>query len=721
MGPQWWAMGQELIRTEPVVARTIDEIDVHFKRIAGWSLREAMTATEADSRMERTEVAQTANFALQAALTALWDSYGIRPVAVVGHSVGEVASGYIAGVYSLEEAVTISYHRSRLQQTTAGLGSMLAVGLPEAGALELLPGSPGVSIAAINSFNAVTLSGDTAQLREIAAVLEKREIFNKFLRVEVAYHSPQMDPLEEELATVLSGLVPKPADAPLSTAYGKLVPSEKWGADYWWRNVRQPVRFAAAMQAMFEDGYTSFVEVGPHPVLGNSIKECAAQLEQKVTCFTSLRRKEPENRQIMQALSELYCAGFCPIGRRSPPGMGALFRGLNILGSGSNTGWNLSARERRGWELLARCTQPISDRTDALLGSQINRNYFPFLFDHGVQNQTVFAGMGYIEAAITLNSHINKTPVVILENVSLEKVLIIDYSKLQYLLSEYFLMMGGSLFPAGWRARRRVSSGSARGGCIRNRATDVEKLEGVGAFRAACPKAVAIEEFYKDLSGRGLHYGPTFRPTTDVQVGDACFFIKIDSSNAQGEEDHLLHPTLFDAAIQPVLYCSAPNRVICPLSIEQFRYFSRPDSAECYAYGRLVRQTDTMVVADVWLMDSAGVVHAAARNMACQVIETGDAGEEADVFYLPEWKLSQIDLRDEADGSQVIIFADAAGSDLALADELEARLKGARKVVTDLSGSAGFGKCAMKELLEKNGHKQRKNLVVLWEPNRARR
>ncbi len=191
MGPQWWGMGQELVNTQPIVAQTLDEIDAIFQPLSGWSLKEAMMAGEATSRMARTELAQPANFALQVALTRLWASYGIHPAAVVGHSVGEVASSYVAGVYTLEEAVRVSYYRSQLQQSAAGQGAMLAVGLAEADALALLSDAPGVSIAAINSFNAVTLSGDTDQLNAIAVRLEGRGVFHKFLRVEVAYHSPR--------------------------------------------------------------------------------------------------------------------------------------------------------------------------------------------------------------------------------------------------------------------------------------------------------------------------------------------------------------------------------------------------------------------------------------------------------------------------------------------------------------------------------------------------
>ena len=129
MGPQWWGMGRELLREEPIFRAAMERIDALFRPQAGWSLLDEFAVDETNSRMTQTLVAQTANFALQAALTDLWRSWGVEPAAVVGHSVGEVAAAYAAGVLSLEDAMRVSFHRARLQATVVGGGKMLAVGL----------------------------------------------------------------------------------------------------------------------------------------------------------------------------------------------------------------------------------------------------------------------------------------------------------------------------------------------------------------------------------------------------------------------------------------------------------------------------------------------------------------------------------------------------------------------------------------------------------------
>src|SRR5919197_404466 len=151
MGQQWWAMGRELLAQEPVFRRAMEEVSGLFDRLAGWSLLGELTADEQTSRIQQTDVGQPAIFALQVALAALWRSWGVEPAAVLGHSAGEMAAVYIAGIFSLEDAVRVPFHRSRLQFRTAGQGAMLAVGLSREeadGLVHLHRGA--ISIAAVN-------------------------------------------------------------------------------------------------------------------------------------------------------------------------------------------------------------------------------------------------------------------------------------------------------------------------------------------------------------------------------------------------------------------------------------------------------------------------------------------------------------------------------------------------------------------------------------------
>jgi acyl transferase domain-containing protein/acyl carrier protein len=716
MGPQWWGMGQELIRAGGVVTDTISEIDGIFQNLAGWSLVEAMMAPEGASRMAHTDLAQPANFAIQAGLTRLWESYGIRPAAVVGHSVGEVASAYAAGVYTLEEAILVSYQRSRLQQSMAGRGAMLAAGIPESEAEKLIEGYPGVSVAAVNSFSAVTLSGDEAQLKEIAGLLEAREIFHKFLRVEVAYHSPQMDPLEDELLSCLAGLQPKPATLPLySTAYGKIVPGDEWTAAYWWRNVRQPVHFAAAAEALMKDGFADFLEVGPHPVLGNSLKECAAALDQKIHCFPSLRRAEPEHPRLLLTLGELYCAGYMPAWKRLAPLTGHFLPAPQYPWQ-KQLCWNESDRSkmerfgRPGPVYLNRTVEGPSPCWEV----EVNKNYFPFLFDHRVQDQTVFAGMGYIEAAISLSRQVHDKPAVVLENVGFERVLVVDYSTLQYLVTEFEPNAGRfnvySRVVGGDDAMERHCTGRM----LPLSAPEPGRLD-PAELRGRCPDLVEPEAFYERLRRRDLNYGPAFRPVLEMALGENRFLARIDASSVQGETDHPLHPILFDAALQAVIFCAGRDRLFVPSSFGEFTYFDRVETPVCHAYGEFVRRTETHLVANVWLLDADGRVCVQSRDIALQFVDTKARPEEAKLYYELEWRSAPLDEPSLSDGADLLVLADEEDSDVELARAIAARLPGSELKIRD-GAAEGFGEAEIAETPASG----RSHLLVLWGSGPAR-
>ena len=275
MGSQWWGMGRQLYQKEPVFRKVIEDCDILFKRLTNeWSLIGELLADEEASRINETRISQPCIFSVQAALYVLWHSWGIVPDAVIGHSVGEVAAYYAAGVLSLEDAVTVCFHRSRLQQLKAGQGGMLVVGIPIDKADELVGKfTDKVSVAAVNSKDSLTLAGDMETLEEISTLLEKENKFARFLKVEVPYHSPVMDSIVLELQECLSGITPHAGNkSVVSTVTGGIIDGRQINAAYWAQNVRKPVLFAAAFSQLLETGFDKFIEISAHPVLAASIK-----------------------------------------------------------------------------------------------------------------------------------------------------------------------------------------------------------------------------------------------------------------------------------------------------------------------------------------------------------------------------------------------------------------------------------------------------------------
>ncbi|WP_397545459.1 type I polyketide synthase [Saccharopolyspora gloriosae] len=311
MGPQWWAMGRELMDAEPVYREAIERCDAEIRALAGWSLLDELRAGEAESRMGETWLAQPANFAVQVGLSALWRHHGVRPDAIVGHSTGEIAAFYEAGVYTLRDAVTVAIHRSRLQQKLVGTGTMLAAGLPEDEALRrILPHGDRVSVAAVNGPATVTLAGDEDVLLGLAAELEAERIFARMLDVRVPYHSARMDPIKDELLSSLSGIRPREAQVPLHlTGMEAVAHGPELDADYWWHNVRDSVRFRPAIDRLVDDGHRVFLEIGPHPVLSHPVRECSADKQIDVTTLPSIRRREAEVERFLTSLAALHARG----------------------------------------------------------------------------------------------------------------------------------------------------------------------------------------------------------------------------------------------------------------------------------------------------------------------------------------------------------------------------------------------------------------------------
>jgi malonyl CoA-acyl carrier protein transacylase/NAD(P)-dependent dehydrogenase (short-subunit alcohol dehydrogenase family)/SAM-dependent methyltransferase/acyl carrier protein len=305
-------MGRELLEQGGVFAETVERCEDLLKGYVGWSVVEEMKAEESRSRLEETEVAQPAIFAMQMGLTALWRSWGVEPDAVVGHSVGEVAAATVAGVLSLEEAVKVIFHRGRVMQQATGLGRMVEVEVSEGEVQSWLRGrEERISVAAANTAQSVVLSGDREALGEVVEALERAGVHCQEVPVNYAFHSSQMEPYRAEVIASLEGLRTGRATIPIiSTVTGESTKECCFDGEYWWRNIRQSVRFAAAMDALLESGISLFVEVGPHPVLSGSMTECLEHREREGTVLPSLRRGRDGRATQLSSLGALYVKGF---------------------------------------------------------------------------------------------------------------------------------------------------------------------------------------------------------------------------------------------------------------------------------------------------------------------------------------------------------------------------------------------------------------------------
>ncbi|MFY9767382.1 MAG: type I polyketide synthase, partial [Mycobacterium sp.] len=281
-GSQWAQMGAELLATEPVFAATVAQAEPVIARESGFSVTEAMSAPQIVTGQDRI---QPTLFTMQVALAATMKAYGVRPSAVIGHSLGEAAAAVVAGALSLEDGARVVCGRSRLMSRIAGAGATASVELPAQQVLSELTarGVNDVVVAVVASPQSTVIAGATQTVRDLVAAWEQREVMAREVPTDVAFHSPQVDPILDELTDALAELNPMTPEIPFysATLYD---PREQpvCDAGYWVTNVRRMVRFATAVQAALEDGYRVFAELAPHPLLTHALEQTARSLDMPV-------------------------------------------------------------------------------------------------------------------------------------------------------------------------------------------------------------------------------------------------------------------------------------------------------------------------------------------------------------------------------------------------------------------------------------------------------
>jgi NADPH:quinone reductase-like Zn-dependent oxidoreductase/malonyl CoA-acyl carrier protein transacylase len=324
-GAQWAQMGRELMTSHPVFANTINAAATILSNLgAEFSLVEELSKSKDESDINLPHISQPLCTALQLALTDLLSSWGVRPSAVTGHSSGEIAAAYSTGAITLEEAMAAAYHRghvaSKIKVEHPKLrGGMLAVGAgpTEVRAIIKSASLSGVDVACENSPNSVTVSGDESTLDELAVLLEAQGLFNRKLRVDVAYHSFHMQLGADEYMGKIKSISPKLTDGVefFSSLRGqKLESTLSLDSSYWVGNLVEPVRFSSALQALYTDVKPNvIVEIGPHSALEGPIKQILKGISREaashVKYCTSLVRNQNATVTALNLAGTLFVGG----------------------------------------------------------------------------------------------------------------------------------------------------------------------------------------------------------------------------------------------------------------------------------------------------------------------------------------------------------------------------------------------------------------------------
>ena len=616
-GSQWEGMGRRLLAAEPVFRDTVREVDAIFSRYAGYSIEEKFASEHSPAGYEFTEIAQPALFALQVGLTELLRTRGIVPAAVAGHSVGEVAAAWACGALTLEQAVQVIYQRSQLQGATKGAGQMTAVGLSEGAVCELLRNAglaEALAIAGVNSPHNVTIAGEISALAALEAALSERKAPYKRLDLDYAFHSPAMDRIEASIVAALADLRPGSARIPFHSAVtGGAVAGSELGADYWWRNIREPVRFEAAVRSMLAQDARVFLEVGPHALLRGYITGCLADAKLQGRVIPTLLRGDDDPRRIWSAACQAAIAG-------ARIEWEALFPERGQYIELPTYPWQ---RERYWHEVSAESYQRLHRRREhPLLGHRLHEEAWawenhidtllcPALADHVIGDATVMPGTGYVEMALAAARLWQGGDSIEIEQLEIHAPLLLTdaSSKIVRFAIDVpdgrFTIRSRDQGSADWTAHAvgRIS----------------QEPHGAGQ-----PPPLALPSRAPDFSGAdhdrltrsvGLDYGPAFQALDAIWVedGSTCARFRIPAVIEEDLERLHLHPALLDCTFQLIIqllkdeYVAHTGTVYVPAKIARLHLRAgraRPHMARA----TLRRCSPQSITASFILYDAGGAV-----------------------------------------------------------------------------------------------------------------
>jgi acyl transferase domain-containing protein/acyl carrier protein len=617
-GTHWAGMGKALLAREPVFAAAIDAWDREQGAHVSWRLRDLLEQAVGGEALDRIDVLQPALTGIAMALARQWEHWGVKPAAVLGHSSGEIAAAHVAGVLSLADAVRIACARGAVVRALAPPGAMALVALP-ADQVEPELASVGrrAAVAGANSPTMTVLSGDVDAIESVVAAFSARGVFARKLRVEFASHGPHMDALAPELARRVEGVSPSASRVPFySTVTPGVVEGNALTASYWGENLRQPVRFAEAAAAVVAAGHTTFLEIGPSPVLKLALEEIARAAKQRAHVAISLRRDGDDAAEMLAALGGLFCAGVdvdfaalhpdgrvaaAPLypfqreeywfgGKRGIDGRRSAHPFAGMIGANA-TELEAARGAERFWQL---------DLFREALGCEVKRD-----------GELTLPAAELLATALGIGGRLWPGEASSVRSFALAAPLVLPRSGARTLqvaaqCGAQEATLGFASRPAGASAafEAHATCRLTRGRPPAPRATDL------AALRARCAVPEARDAFYAALEASGLAVPKERRALREVSLGESEALARLAHA-APLAKNELVPGPLLDGCLHLLARlgeraAADPLARLDVVGIESFASLGAlPASGELYAHARLASEGGTLV-GEIALLDASG-------------------------------------------------------------------------------------------------------------------
>ncbi|MFD6691113.1 acyltransferase domain-containing protein, partial [Streptomyces bacillaris] len=530
----------------------------------------------------RVEVVQPVSFAVMVSLAGLWRSLGVEPDAVVGHSQGEIAAAVVAGGLSLRDGARVVVLRSRLiAEELAGRGGMVSVALPVGRVGEWLVGRR-VEVAAVNAPSSVVLAGDPVDLDSVVEGLREAGVRTRRVPVDYASHTSHVEGIREQLLEALEGVEPRRLKVPMfSTVTGDWITESDgaFSAGYWFRNLRQQVRFEEVVARLLGEGFGVFIESSAHPVLSVAVTETAEAhgFADRTVSVGSLRRDNGDLDQFLASVGEVFVHGVDVDWQSVLPATTgwvdlptyAFERERFWLRPTVGVGDVGSAGLAVGGHPLVGAVVDLAGGDGVVLTGRLSQRTHAWLADHGVLGTVLLPGTAFVELALTAGDRVGCGH---LEELTLAAPMVLSEG-----MSVQLQVVLGSGDESG---RREITIYS------RPEASEADDGDWTrhasGQLTSHAPMAPAefthwppphasevdVTDVYARVAERGYDYGPVFQGLTRLWRGDEAIWAEVTLPEEEHHTSFTLHPALLDATLHPLLPGAGSNEgpVVLPFS-----------------------------------------------------------------------------------------------------------------------------------------------------------